>query len=229
MDLDLDRQSITRALDDMRGLAADFREELTGASEAMKGLDGESKRLARSLGSSLRSAIDKAIFGGAKLGDVFRGLASDLLSKTLDFAIRPVQSAITSGIASLVGSVAGGIGSAFGFAKGGVIEGGRVQPFARGGVIDKGAVTAFASGGVVRGPTLFPMRGGTGLMGEAGPEAILPLRRGPDGKLGVAGGGGAAPIVNVTIQTPDIAGFSRSRGQVAAELARAVGRGSARL
>ena len=88
---------------------------------------------------------------------------------------------------------------------------------------------AFAQGGIVNGPTLFPMRGATGLMGEAGPEAIIPLKRGPDGKLGVAGGGGGQMVVNVTIQTPDIAGFRRSRGQVAAELARAVGRGSSRL
>ncbi|GMG81237.1 phage tail tape measure protein [Paralimibaculum aggregatum] len=229
LDLDLDRAGLSAALDDMRGLAAGFREELAGAAEAMRGMDAQSARLARSLGTSLRSALDKAIFGGAKLGDVFKGLASDLLSKSLDFAFRPVQDALSSGLATLVGSVAGGIGGALGFASGGVLENGRVRPFADGGVLDRGRVTAFARGGVVSAPTLFPMRGGTGLMGEAGPEAILPLRRGPDGRLGVAAGGGAAPVVNVTIQTPDIAGFRRSRGQVAAELARAVGRGSARL
>jgi len=68
-------------------------------------------------------------------------------------------------------------------------------------------------------------------MGEAGPEAILPLSRGPDGRLGVAAarGGGGAPVVNVTITTPDVEGFRRSRGQVAAELARAVRRGDSRL
>ena len=58
-------------------------------------------------------------------------------------------------------------------------------PFAKGGVVSGGRVQAFASGGVVSGPTVFPMRGGTGLMGEAGPEAIMPLARGGDGKLGV--------------------------------------------
>jgi hypothetical protein len=59
---------------------------------------------------------------------------------------------------------------------------------ANGGVHSRGNVVPFANGGVVNGPTLFPMSGGTGLMGEAGPEAIMPLKRGKDGKLGVAGG-----------------------------------------
>ena len=90
-----------------------------------------------------------------------------------------------------------------------------------------GSVVPFAEGGVVRSPSFFPMGGGDlGLMGEAGAEAILPLKRGPDGALGVAaaGGGGAAQIVfNVT--ATDAASFRRSEGQIAAMLARSVGRG----
>jgi len=60
----------------------------------------------------------------------------------------------------------------------------------------------FADGGIVDKPTLFPMRDGTGLMGEAGPEGILPLER-IGGKLGVnalvAGGSQAPPVVTVNI------------------------------
>ena len=62
-----------------------------------------------------------------------------------------------------------------GAAYGAVFEGGNVIPFARGGVVDR--------------PTLFPMARGMGLMGEAGPEAVLPLRRLPPGRLGVESGG----------------------------------------
>jgi hypothetical protein len=74
-------------------------------------------------------------------------------------------------------------------------------PFADGGVFSGGSqVKAFANGGVVGGPTYFPMSGGqTGLMGEAGPEAIMPLKRGKDGKLGVEAQGGGQVIVNQTI------------------------------
>jgi phage-related minor tail protein len=85
--------------------------------------------------------------------------------------------------------------------------------------------TAFADGGIVNSPVLFPMRGGTGLMGEAGPEAIVPLSRGSDGKLGVRMGGGSASNVTVNISTPDAQSFRQSQSQVAAMVARAVERG----
>jgi hypothetical protein len=73
-------------------------------------------------------------------------------------------------------------------------------PFAEGGVFQGGSqVKAFANGGVVGGPTYFPMSGGkTGLMGEAGPEAIMPLKKGKDGKLGVAAEGGGGVTINQT-------------------------------
>jgi phage-related minor tail protein len=86
--------------------------------------------------------------------------------------------------------------------------------------------TAFANGGIVNSPVLFPLRGGTGLMGEAGPEAIMPLSRGSDGRLGVRMGGGSSPTVTVNISTPDAQSFRQSQGQVAAMVARAVEKGN---
>ena len=71
--------------------------------------------------------------------------------------------------------------------------------FADGGVFQSGQLTAFANGGVVNKPTFFPLASGIGLMGEAGAEAIMPLERGSDGKLGVKNnsGGGQPVIINV--------------------------------
>ena len=88
-----------------------------------------------------------------------------------------------------------------------------------------GAGMPFANGGIVGAPTTFPMRGGRGLMGEAGPEAIMPLARGPDGRLGVQAGGGRAVNVVMNITTPDVQGFQRSQSQVAAQVSRALSRG----
>jgi tape measure domain-containing protein len=60
------------------------------------------------------------------------------------------------------------------------------QPSAKGNVFQNGNMVPFAMGGIVTGPTTFPMRGGrTGIMGEAGEEAVMPLRRMRGGQLGV--------------------------------------------
>ena len=101
-----------------------------------------------------------------------------------------------------------------------------ILPFANGAPFSQGKVMPFAQGGVVSSATTFPMRGGTGLMGEAGPEAIMPLARGADGKLGVraGGGGGASVVLNIT--TPDVQSFQRSQSQIAAQMSRALSAGN---
>src|SRR5262245_1793802 len=88
-------------------------------------------------------------------------------------------------------------------------------------------LTAFAAGGVISAPAYFPLGpGGLGVAGEAGPEAILPLARGRDGRLGVAMSGmGAATTVSVHIATPDVESFRRSDAYITGQIARAVARG----
>jgi phage-related minor tail protein len=89
-----------------------------------------------------------------------------------------------------------------------------------------GDAKPFADGGVVSAPTYFPLGRGLGVAGEAGPEAILPLARGPDGRLGVAAAsGGAMSNVTIHIATPDAESFRRSETYVTGLIARAVARG----
>jgi phage-related minor tail protein len=83
----------------------------------------------------------------------------------------------------------------------------------------------YASGGVIGTPTYFPLGSGRGVAGEAGPEAIMPLTRGADGRLGVAAAGGAAPNVTINIATPDAESFRRSDVYLTGLIARAVARG----
>ena len=70
---------------------------------------------------------------------------------------------------------------------------------ANGNVFAQNGIVPFANGGIVDRPMMFPFAKGIGLMGEAGPEAIMPLKRGADGKLGVAGGGGGGTSVVVNV------------------------------
>ena len=123
-------------------------------------------------------------------------------------------------LGGIFGSLFKGIGSLFG---GG---GDAPSPFAKGGVFSRGMVMPFAQGGVVGAPAYFPLGRGLGVMGERGAEAVMPLARGPDGRLGVQAGGGGRPLsVTVNVSTPDAESFRRSEAQVSAALARAVARG----
>lgn len=165
-------------------------------------------RLAQSFGRSLDTALTRGAASGRSLDGVLGTIGARLAGVAARAAAGPIQSGLTGLVGAMLGS-----GAETGFARGGVFRGGRVQPF--------------AAGGVVAAPTYFPMAGGTGLMGEAGPEAILPLGRGPDGRLGVAAGGAPTRPVSVTVNiaTPDPGAFRRSEAQVTASLARAVARG----
>lgn len=176
--------------------------DTTGLETALKSLEKQ----ASSFGSTLTGALRGAVVSGKSLEDTLRSIGQGLASTALNAGLAPLQNLLNGFAAQAFGGLSG------------------VLPFARGGIV--GADAMFASGGVLAAPTWFPMSGGrTGLAGEAGPEAILPLSRGADGRLGVATDGGGAVTVNVTIRTEDANSFRKSEAQVSAALARAVARG----
>lgn len=175
-----------------------FAEAMQRATTELTAAERATRGLSASLGQGLRRAIEDAVFGARSLGDALRGVGLGLARDALRQALAPAQAAVGQGLSGLL---AGAAGAALGGS----------------------GLRAFAKGGVVDGATVFPMAGGAGLMGEAGPEAILPLSRGPDGRLGVNGGGGVTVTINV--QTADADSFRRSAPQVASALARAVARG----
>lgn len=184
------------------------------AAEALSVLDDLESRSA-SFGRALTSALKGATTGGKGLEEVLRGVGLRLSDIALASGLKPLETLLGNAAGNLIGSLSAGFGSA--------LSGG-VTAFAQGGV--PGRVTPFAEGGVVAAPTYFPMAGGTGLMGEAGAEAILPLKRGADGALGVAAeGGGATTVIHFQVTASDAASFARSEGQITAMLARSVGRG----
>lgn len=190
-------------------MAAAFDTELGQMRESMVFTGREVSTLSNGIGRGLRHAFDGLVFDGMKLSDALKSVAQTMTDTVYSIAMKPVQQAV---------------GGALGAGVNGLLSG--LFPFEKGGSFAQGRVMPFAKGGVVSSPTGFAMRNGRGLMGEAGPEAIMPLARGADGRLGVqtAGGGRAVNIV-MNVTTPDVQGFARSQSQIAAQMARALGRG----
>lgn len=134
----------------------------------------------------------------------FSELADSIIS---DMVRIMVQQSITGPLASGMSSAISGWFSA-GSSPSVASVGAPKVGYAKGGVPGAPSLSAYANS-IVSSPTIFPFAKGVGLMGEAGPEAIMPLKRGPDGTLGVSGGGGAM-VVNI-IESPGNGGKTQQR------------------
>ncbi|HAS0819375.1 TPA: phage tail tape measure protein [Enterobacter hormaechei subsp. xiangfangensis] len=140
--------------------------------------------------------------------NLFSTLTQSIIQNLVDMAAQAlVTNTILSSIMGVGSSVLGGVGGSTAGSSGTAIAdyGSNFQFNAKGGVYSSSDLSAY-SGQVVDNPTFFAFAKGAGVMGEAGPEAIMPLTRAADGSLGVravSGGAseGAAPQVFITINS----------------------------
>ncbi|PRY26219.1 lambda family phage tail tape measure protein [Aliiruegeria haliotis] len=213
--------SLEASLGGVGTMVAAFDTELRKLQSTTSQANASTGALSTSISGGLRKAFDGLVLDGGRASDAMKTVAQSIVNATYSSAIKPV----TSELGGLISSGIAGFGQTLAAQGSSILQG--ALPFAGGGSFSSGRVMPFAKGGVVAGPTAFPMRGATGLMGEAGPEAIMPLTRGADGSLGVraANGGGRPVQVVMNINTPDVAGFQKSQSQIAAQLGRVIGRG----
>lgn len=157
---------------------ADALERAADAMDAMNEVQGSLVNQAVAWGEALTYAFKGVLTGELhNTRDLLRSIVTEMRDFYAEMVAREIAEQALRGIRKIISSFMGGGGAADGKA----FAGGHVIPF--------------ALGGVVGGPALFNMAGGrTGVMGEAGPEAIMPLRRGADGRLGVSA---TQPIVNL--------------------------------
>jgi phage-related minor tail protein len=142
------------------------------ANQKLIDLEQQRQSIIDSVTGSVENGMMAMVDGTLSVKDAFKSMASEIIKEL--YRVLVVQKLVAAAKTAIMG-----------FAEGGVISGGT-------------QVTAYANGGIVGSPTTFPMSGGkTGLMGEDGPEAIMPLKRGANGKLGVQmeGGKGGDNIV----------------------------------
>ncbi len=144
-----------------------------------------SQGIGDAVGNALTNGITGLIEGTTTAKEVFSSFLKDIGQILMQEAAKMIATYIAIGIAK---QFAGLFGGGAGGAKP-PLPGSFPLMAAKGAYFD-GGTAYFAKGGVVSSPTLFQFADGgavqAGLMGEAGPEAIMPLKRGPDGKLGVA-------------------------------------------
>ncbi len=200
------------------------------AGEMQKVWDNFGFNFQRNVGDQIYRALNGDFENiGAAWKSMLTRMLSDALAAKLSSAIfgeKGVSDGLLKGGLSALGSLFGGFGGgsktpgmpkmAKLWAKGGAFESGKVIPFAMGGIVSSPTPFKFSEGGSFR----------NGLMGEAGPEAIMPLKRGADGKLGVSGGGGRVVVNNNQVINVD----SRSdRASVMQDIRRMIQQGNAEL
>jgi lambda family phage tail tape measure protein len=182
----------------LRGIYPNVAEGLASVEasglRANQALSGLSSQISGQLTTGIADALDGTKSFGQAFADTGKLVAravEEMIIKLLIVGplLRGLQGMLGGGL-NLSGLGFNPIAGVTGSAMGNAFASGNVIPFARGGVVDR--------------PTLFPMARGAGLMGEAGPEAVMPLRRGSDGRLGVAasggGGSGGSVAVNVNVK-----------------------------
>ena len=171
------------------------KEEVSGFKEKFKELYDSVTDLGTNLSTYAIGAVDRLadsfvdlmVTGKASFAELARSILIDLQKMILK--------------AILFQTIFSPFKKAFGLSEGGVVDGGEVVKSAKGNVFAQNKIVPYSYGGVVNRPSVFPLaRGGVGLMAEAGsPEAIMPLKRGKGGKLGVESSGGGGNVVNVSV------------------------------
>lgn len=194
-----------------------FKDGLEEWGEQAADTAGQVKNALTSALDSGADALTEFVMTG-KLN--FKDFARSVIADIMQIIVKQqIMSALGMGGAAAGGGLGGGlisaIGGFLGFAKGGAFEGGR-HLFATGGVVDTATPFRFAQGGKIQ----------NGVMGEAGPEAIMPLERGANGKLGVrasGGGGGDVHIGSIVVQSDGSTSTSGTSGANAAQLGQLIG------
>jgi tape measure domain-containing protein len=211
--VDLFRQQIDPTfLEGIQQAIRSTRDELETLIDPINQVTGAATAIGEAFSKSFMDTITGASTAREGLASFFRNVGNYFLDLAGNIIAKLIEIAVLESLTSVFGGgSAGGSGilsRLFGFKDGGVVK--DIQPYAKGGIVDKPTLFRYASGGTGR----------FGLMGEAGPEAIMPLRRGANGKLGVEASAGVGDII-VNVDASDSA--AQGDGRQAQQLGKAIG------
>jgi lambda family phage tail tape measure protein len=191
-----------QAADRMLATSRDWQDGVTRALRDYADQAMDAASAAEQVTSQAFQGMEDALVGFVQTGKLdFASLVDSMIA---DLARLAIRMAVLGPVAKVLGGAGGWLSGLFdsaptpGSGEPGAAPGpGTGGLYAEGGIFTHGTAIPFAQGGVVDRPTLFPMARGYGLMGEAGPEAVLPLQRLSSGRLGVEAAGGPQVTVNI--------------------------------
>lgn len=172
-----------RAFDDQRSFGFGWTKAFQAYSDGAKNAASGATEFFNKAASSMEDAMVQFAMTGKTS---FSSLANSIISDIIRMQSRAAVSGIMDKVSSLLGSYFGGSSSSStGLSS---LPASVNKTYALGGVESSASLSAY-SGGIYSSPQLFKFAHGAGVFGEAGPEAIMPLKRGSDGKLGVSSNG----------------------------------------
>lgn len=210
--IDKTKESLIGLKEEQAPVTAALRSYADEATDVWKNVATATKSI---LGEMTDSLVDFCMTGKANITDLVNYIIKELLKIAIQ---KYFTGSLSSGLSSAIGLVTSLLGSVSGGSAGASSPGYEsaasgvsavsYAPFtmnALGNIFSRGLLQEFAgSGVVVNRPTFFPMANGAGLMGEAGPEGIMPLKRNSRGQLGVIaeGSGGFTVRIDQTFHGP---------------------------
>ena len=239
------------SVEEYRNGLHDFTAELDKATLAsdlhkktVKDLEGTMTKAFDSIGKSIADMVTSGKFNMSSLVGAVKAAVSDMVQTIMMLSVlNPLKNSLfglngTSGqlptMSNAGGGLSGLLGGLFGGSGGGVKDAAADSSLpwstsfaggaAKDGMAWSGGVRYLANGGILNQPTAFGTNSGIAIGGEAGTEAVMPLTRGRDGKLGVSGTGGGGSTVHVTIATPNFQSFAhpQSQSQIATSMRQAI-------
>ena len=179
----------------------ELRKELETLADPINQIIAGAEAIGQAFSTSFTGLINGSMSAQQSLASFFQNIANYFLDMASKMIAKYIEMQIIGLASKLLPSFSGifGPGGAPDYSGASVSVPNQYSYSANGNVFAQNGIVPYAKGGIVDRPMMFPFAKGIGLMGEAGPEAIMPLKRGADGKLGVAGGGGGGTSVTVNV------------------------------